>query len=104
MRFGKGEDMELKPLSNKIILEPASAEETTKSGLIIPDTANREKPEQGKVIAVGPGKLLKDGERGKMGVKVGDVVIFSKYSPNEIKLDGKEYLVVSEEDILAIVG
>ncbi len=96
--------MELKPLSNKIILEPASAEETTKSGLIIPDTANREKPEQGKVIAVGPGKLLKDGERGKMGVKVGDVVIFSKYSPNEIKLDGKEYLVVSEEDILAIVG
>lgn len=96
--------MELKPLSNKIILEPASAEETTKSGLIIPDTANREKPEQGKVIAVGPGKLLKDGERGKMDVKVGDVVIFSKYSPNEIKLDGKEYLVVSEEDILAIVG
>jgi chaperonin GroES len=96
--------MELKPLNNKIILEPVSAEETTKSGLIIPDTVNQEKPEQGKVIAVGPGKLLKNGERSKMDVKVGDVVIFSKYSPNEIKLDGKEYLVVSEEDVLAIVG
>ena len=96
--------MELKPLSNKIILEPVSAEETTKSGLIIPDTVNQEKPEQGKVIAVGPGKLLENGETSKMNVKVGDVVIFSKYSPNEIKLDGKEYLVVSEEDVLAIVG
>lgn len=96
--------MELKPLSNKIILEPVSAEETTKSGLIIPDTVNQEKPEQAKVLAVGPGKLLKNGERSKMDVKVGDVVIFSKYSPNEIKLDGKEYLVVSEEDVLAIVG
>ncbi len=96
--------MELKPLSNKIILEPVSAEEKTKSGLIIPDTVNQEKPEQAKVLAVGPGKLLKNGERGKMDVKAGDVVIFSKYSPNEIKLDGKEYLVVSEEDVLAIVG
>lgn len=96
--------MKLKPLSNKVILEPVSAEEKTKSGLIIPDTANREKPEQGKVLAVGPGKLMKNGERSKMDIKVNDIVIFSKYSPSEIKLDGKEYLVVSEEDILAIVG
>lgn len=96
--------MQLKPLSNKIILEAVTAEEKTKSGLFIPDTINQEKPEQGKVLAVGPGKLLKNGERSKMDVKVGDTVIFSKYSPSEIKLDGKEYLVVSEEDILAIVG
>ena len=104
MRLRKGIDMELKPLSNKIILEPVSAEEKTKSGLIIPDTVNQEKPEQGKVLAVGPGKMLKNGQRSAMDVKVGDTVIFSKYSPSEIKLDGKEYLVVSEEDVLAVVG
>jgi chaperonin GroES len=96
--------MELKPLNNKIILEALGAEEKTKSGLIIPDTANQEKPEQGKVLAVGPGKMNKSGQRSPMDVKVGDTVIFSKYSPSEIKLDGKEYLVVGEEDILAIVG
>jgi chaperonin GroES len=96
--------MNLKPLNNKIILEAVSAEEKTKSGIIIPDTANKEKPEQGKVLAVGSGKLLESGERAKMDVKVGDTVIFSKYSPNEIKVDGKEYLVISDEDVLAIVG
>jgi chaperonin GroES len=96
--------MELKPLSNKIILEPVSAEEKTKSGIIIPDTVSQEKPEQGKVLAVGPGKLSKSGQRIPMDVKVGDTVIFSKYSPSEIKIDGKEYLVVSDEDVLAIVG
>lgn len=96
--------MKLKPLSNRVILEPVSAEEKTKSGIIIPETVNQEKPEQGKVLAVGPGKLLKNGQRSQMDVKVGDTVIFSKYSPSEIKMDGEEYLVVSEEDILAIVG
>jgi len=96
--------MKLKPLSNKIILEAVSSEEKTKSGIIIPDTVNQEKPEQGKVLAVGPGKLLKDGKRSPMDIKVGDTVIFSKYSPSEIKIDGKEYLVVSDEDVLAIVG
>jgi len=96
--------MELKPLSNKIVLEAVSAEEKTKSGIIIPETVSQEKPEQGKVIAVGPGKISEKGELCKMTVKVGDTVIFSKYSPSEIKLDGKEYLVVSEDDVLAIVG
>ncbi|MDD3190882.1 MAG: co-chaperone GroES [Candidatus Pacebacteria bacterium] len=96
--------MKLKPLSNKVILEPVSSEEKTKGGIIIPDTINKEKPEQGEVLAVGPGKLLENGQRSKMDMKVGDTVIFSKYSPSEIKLDGKEYLVVSDEDILAIVG
>jgi chaperonin GroES len=96
--------MKLKPLSNRVILEPVSAEEKTKSGIIIPETVNQEKPEQGKVLAAGPGKLLKNGQRSQMDVKVGDTVIFSKYSPSEIKIGGEEYLVVSEEDILAIVG
>jgi chaperonin GroES len=104
VRIRKGIHMNLKPLNNKIILEAVSAEEKTKSGIIIPDTANKEKPEQGKVLAVGSGKLLESGERAKMDVKVGDTVIFSKYSPNEIKVDGKEYLVISDEDVLAIVG
>lgn len=95
--------MKLKPLNNKIILEAISSEEKTKSGIIIPDTANKEKPEQGKVLAVGEGRLLKNGERVKMDIKVGDTVIFSKYSPSEIKIADKEYLVISDEDVLAIV-
>lgn len=95
--------MKLRPLNNKIILEAVSAEEKTQSGIIIPDTASKEKPEQGKVLAVGKGKVGKGGERQAPDVKVGDTVLFSKYSPNEIKLDGKEYLVISEEDILAVV-
>lgn len=95
--------MKLKPLGNKIILEAVSKEEKTKSGIFIPDTIDKEKPEQAKVLAVGPGKMLDSGKRSEMGVKVGDTVLFSKYSPTEIKLDGKEYLVVSDEDILAIV-
>lgn len=95
--------MKLRPLNNKIILEAVSAEEKTQSGIIIPDTASKEKPEQGKVLAVGKGKVCKSGERQAPDVKVGDTVLFAKYSPNEIKLDGKEYLVISEEDILAVV-
>jgi len=95
--------MKLKPLGNKVILEAISKEEKTKSGIIIPDTVDKEKPEQAKVLAVGPGKINKDGSRAKIDVKVGDTVLFSKYSPTEIKLDGKEYLVVSDEDIMAIV-
>ncbi len=95
--------MKLKPLGNKVILEAVSKEEKTKSGIIIPDTVDKEKPEQAKVLAVGPGKINKDGSRAKIDVKAGDIVLFSKYSPTEIKLDGKEYLVVSDEDIMAIV-
>lgn len=95
--------MKLKPMGNKIILEAVSKEEKTKSGIIIPDTIDKEKPEQAKVLAVGPGKMLDNGKRSEMDVKAGDTVLFSKYSPTEIKLDGKEYLVVSDEDILAII-
>ena len=95
--------MKLKPLGNKVILEAASKEEVTKSGIIIPDIVDKEKPEQATVLAVGDGKVGKDGNRIPIDVKVGDVVLFSKYSPTEIKIDGIEYLVVSDEDIMAVV-
>lgn len=95
--------MKLKPLGNKVILEAASKEEVTKSGIIIPDTVDKEKPEQATVLAVGDGKVGKDGNRIPVDVKVGDTVLFSKYSPTEIKLEDKEYLVVSDEDIMAVI-
>ncbi|OHA48335.1 MAG: co-chaperone GroES [Candidatus Terrybacteria bacterium RIFCSPLOWO2_01_FULL_58_14] len=93
----------IRPLGDRVVLEPVKDAERTKSGIYLPATADREKPEQGKVVAVGPGKI-EDGKRVPMGVKVGDVVLFTKYGPNEIKVDGKEYLVAREEDILAILG
>jgi chaperonin GroES len=95
--------MKLKPLSDRVVLEPVSQEERTKSGIVLPDTIDKEKPEQGKVVAVGPGRILADGKRAGMSVKVGDKVFFKKYGPDEIKIGNKEYLVVSEEDILAII-
>ncbi len=96
--------MQIKPLSDRVVLEQISPEETTKSGIILPGTVEKEKPEQGKVVAVGAGRLLKDGTRAKMEVKVGNKVLFSRYSPTEVKINNKEYLVVKEEDILAILG
>ncbi len=90
--------MNIKPLADRVLIEPISTEEKTKSGIILPDTADKEKPEQGKVIAVGPGKKNKS-----VGVKVGDIVLFTKYGPNEIKIDNKEYLIAREEDILAVL-
>ncbi len=94
--------MNIKPLSNHILLEPISGKEKTDSGFFVPQTADKERPEQGKVIAVGPGKIVK-GERIPVGVKEGDIVIFSKYGPSEIKVQGKEYLIAKEDDILAIL-
>lgn len=95
--------MNFKPLSNHIFIEPLEEEKTTKSGIVIPDSAEKEKPIKGKVLAVGPGKFNEDGERIPMSVKVGDTVLFKKYGPDEIEIDGKKYLVGDEEDILAIV-
>ncbi|PIQ81684.1 MAG: co-chaperone GroES, partial [Candidatus Omnitrophica bacterium CG11_big_fil_rev_8_21_14_0_20_64_10] len=86
-----------------VLIEPISKEDKTKSGIILPDTADKERPEQGKVIAIGEGKVGKDGKAMPMKVKKGDVVLFTKYGPNEIKIDGKEYLIAKEEDILAIL-
>ena len=92
-----------KPLSNHVFLEPIEEDKTTKSGIVIPDTADKEKPMKGKVLAIGPGKLNDKGERILMSVKVGDIVLFKKYGPDEIEIDGKKYLVGDEDDILAII-
>ena len=92
----------IKPLSDRVLIEPMSKEEKTKSGIYLPDTVDKERPEQGKVLAVGPGKY-DDGKLIKPAVKKGDVVLFTKYGPNEIKIDDKEYLIAKEEDILAII-
>lgn len=94
----------LNPLHDHIIIEAVDPREAaTASGIIIPDTASSEKPGQGKVTAVGPGKLLENGQRAPMSVKVGDIVVFKKYAPDEVKVNGSEYLVISETDVLAVV-
>ena len=95
--------MNLKPLSNRVFLEPLAEEKTTKSGIVIPDTAEKEKPMRGKILATGPGRTNEKGERIPMSVKVGDVVLFKKYGPDEIEVDGKKYLVGDEDDILAVI-
>jgi len=92
----------LKPLSDHIVIEPLR-EEKKKGGIILPDTVEKERQEKGKVIAVGSGKLDANGKRIPPEVKKGDIVIFTKYGPNEVKIDGKEYLIAREDDILAIV-
>lgn len=95
-------EMKIKPLGDHIVVEPLR-EEKKKGSIILPDTVDKERSEQGKVLAVGSGKIDKDGKRIPMEVKKGDVVLFTKYSPNEIKIDGKEYLVIKHDDILAVV-
>jgi chaperonin GroES len=100
--------MKITPLSDHILIKPIKEEQTTKSGIVIPETAEKEQPIKGEVIAVGPGKLNDKGERIPISVKVGDTVLFKKYGPDEIKLkdeSGKEveYLIAQEEDILAII-
>jgi chaperonin GroES len=94
--------MKLRPLADRVVVKPIEKEEKTKSGILIPDTA-KEKPQKGEVVAVGPGKLLDNGQRAEMEVKVGDIVIFSKYAGTEVKIGDEKYLVLSERDILAIV-
>ena len=93
----------IKPLEDRILVQPLDAEQTTASGLVIPDTA-KEKPQEGKVVAVGPGRFDEDGEnRIPLDIKEGDVVIYSKYGGTEVKYDGQEYLLLSARDVLAIV-
>src|SRR3989337_4474912 len=95
--------MNLKPLSNHLFIEPIEEEKATKSGSVLPETAEKEKPIKGKVLAIGPGKLNEKGERLPMSVKINDIVLFKKYGPDEIEIDGKKYLVGDEDDILAIL-
>ena len=95
--------MNLKPLGDRVVIKPSPKEEVTKSGLVIPDTA-KEKPQEGTILAIGPGKMDEDGKRLPMDVKKGDKVLYAKYAGTEIKLEGEEYLIVKESDILAIVG
>jgi chaperonin GroES len=94
--------LNLKPLADKVIVEVLEAQEKTKGGIILPDTA-KEKPQEAKVLAVGSGKVLPNGKVVPPEVKVGDVVLFGKYSGSEVKLDGKEYLIIDQDDILAVI-
>jgi chaperonin GroES len=91
------------PLYDKVVIKPLSREEVTASGIVLPDTADKEKPMQGEVIAVGPGKRLDNGNLSPMTVKKGDKVLFTKYAPDEVEIDDEEYLVIDEDKILGIV-
>lgn len=95
--------MTLKPLDDRVVVEPVSAEETTAGGIVLPDTA-KEKPQRGKVLAVGPGRLLDSGERCAVSVTVGDEVLFGKYGGTEIEVEGREIKILRESDILAKIA
>ena len=95
--------MNIKPLGDHILIEPVKEEEKTKAGIFLPETASKERSEEGKVIATGPGKMTDEGKIIPMSVKPGDKVLFTKYGPNEIKVDNKEYLIATESDIRAVI-
>ncbi|HOZ55851.1 MAG TPA: co-chaperone GroES [bacterium] len=95
--------MKIKPLNDNVVVKPTKENEVTKAGIVLPDTIDKERPEKGEIIAVGEGKILENGQRALMSVKVGDKIIFKKYSPDEIKVDDQEYLILSQNDILAII-
>ncbi len=92
----------LRPLGDRVVVKPTAREEMTKSGIVLPDTA-KEKPQEGEILAAGPGRILEDGKREAMDVKVGDKVLYAKYAGTEFKVDGDDLLIVSQKDILAIV-
>ncbi len=92
----------IKPLSDRVVIQTLEREEKTKSGIVLPDTA-KEKPQEGRIVAVGNGRLLDNGQHVSLDVKAGDKVMFSKYAGTEIKIDGQDYLILSERDVLAIV-
>src|SRR3989339_610264 len=93
----------LRPVSDHIILKPMDKETVTASGIIIPDTVEKEKPEQAEVLAVGPGKMLENGQRQIMEVQVGQKVMFKKWAPDEVEIDKQKYLIIKSEDVIAIV-
>ena len=92
----------LRPLGDRVVIKPSAREEVTKSGIVLPETA-KEKPQEGVILAAGPGKILDDGKREAMDVKVGEKVLYSKYAGTEFKVDGDELLIISQKDILAVV-
>jgi chaperonin GroES len=92
----------IQPLDDRVVVEVLDQEEKTAGGIFLPETA-KEKPQQGKVVATGPGKMLDSGERATVNVKKGDIVIFAKYSGTDVEVDGKEYLIMRESDLLAVV-
>ena len=94
--------MAVKPLDDRVLIQQCEAEATTAGGIVLPDSA-KEKPQMGKVVAAGPGKLLDSGERGKLGVKKGDIVYYGKYAGTEVKIDGDDFVICRESDILAVV-
>ncbi len=96
-------DFKIKPLADRVIVQPAKAEEKTKGGIILPDTA-KEKPIEGTIVAVGPGRVTEDGKEIKMSVKQGDKVLYGKYSGTEVNIEGEEYLIMRESDIYGIVS
>jgi chaperonin GroES len=92
----------LKPMGDRVVVKPKGREETTRGGIVLPDTAG-EKPQQGEVLSVGPGRLLENGNRAELDVKVGDTVLFAKYSGTEFKLEDEDLLILNERDVLAII-
>ena len=94
--------MKIRPLSDKVLVQRLEAEEKTAGGIVLPDTA-KEKPQRGKIISVGQGKLLDDGSRKKVQVKKGNIVLFTSYAGTDVKIDGKEYLIMDESDIMAVI-
>lgn len=95
--------MKLTPISDHIVVKPVSSEETSASGIIIPDTVSKERSERGEVVAVGPGRELENGSRSKMDVIPGQIVLFKKYAPDEVKINNEEFLIIKMEDVMGIV-
>jgi chaperonin GroES len=95
--------MNLRPLGDHVIVKSLANEEVSKSGIVLPDTVDKDRPERGEVIAVGPGKVLENGSRAPMDVSVGAKVVFKKYAPDEVKIDGIELLVIRMEDVVAVI-
>jgi len=103
MATATAKKVKMRPLDDRIVIQQCTAEEVTRGGIVLPDTA-KEKPQRGKVIATGPGKLLESGERGTMDVKVGDEVFYAKYSGTNVEINGDEYVILRESDVLAILS
>ena len=95
--------LNIKPIGNNLVVKPIVEDKTTKSGIVIPDTVSKETPQKGEVVALGTGKVLKNGNKVPFVVKIGDKVLFKKYSPTEVKIDGLDYLIMSEGDVLGIM-